>query len=77
MQASSEFAFELRQFRSHSFPDRLSKHDETSISRAVAHMRETEEVERFWLALATTLAVLSGEPPKLDQAGFCRDAAPG
>ena len=33
-------------------------------------MRETEEVERFRLSLATPLVVLGGEPPKLDQAGF-------
>jgi len=33
-------------------------------------MRETEEVERFGLSLATTLSVISGEPPKLDQACF-------
>jgi hypothetical protein len=33
-------------------------------------MRETEEVERFWLSLATTLAVFGGEPPKLDQTRF-------
>ena len=31
-------------------------------------MRETEEVERFGLSLATTLSVVSGGPPKLDQA---------
>jgi hypothetical protein len=33
-------------------------------------MRETEEIERFGLSLATTLSVVSGEPPKLDQACF-------
>jgi hypothetical protein len=31
---------------------------------------ETEEVERFGLSLATTLSVMGGEPPKLDQACF-------
>ena len=31
-------------------------------------MCETEEVERFWLSLATPLAVFGGKPPKLDQA---------
>ena len=33
-------------------------------------MRETEKIERFGLSLATTLSVVSGEPPKLDQACF-------
>ena len=33
-------------------------------------MCETEEVERFRLSLATTLAVVGGEPPKLNQACF-------
>ena len=70
MQAFSEFTFDLSEFRSHAFSDRLSKHNEPSVSRAVARMRETEEVERFWLSLATTLAVSSGEPPKLDQTRF-------
>ena len=72
MQASSEFTFDLSEFRSHAFSDRLSKHNEPSVSRAVARMRETEEVERFWLSLATTLAVFGGEPPKLDQTRFLR-----
>ena len=31
-------------------------------------MRETEEIERFWLSLATTPAIIGGEPPELDQA---------
>ena len=70
MQASSEFSFDLSKFRSHSFGDRLPKHNEPSVSCSIARMRETEEVERFGLPLATTLAVAGGVPPKLDQACF-------
>jgi hypothetical protein len=70
VQASPEFTFDLSEFRSHAFSDRLSKHNESSVSRAVARMRETEEVKRLGLPLATTLAVVSGEPPKLDQTRF-------
>ena len=66
--ASPEFKFDLSEFRSHPFRDRLPEHDESPVSCTVARMCETEEVERFWLSLATPLAVVGGKPPKLDQA---------
>ena len=70
MQAAPEFMLDLSQLGPHSFRDSLPKHDKSSGSGSIAYVREPEKVERFGLPFATSLAVVRGVTPELDQAGF-------
>jgi hypothetical protein len=66
--ALSELGLEVLQFRSHPLTHRLSQHDELSIPRLVACMRESEEIESLRLALATPSDIVGRTAAELDQA---------
>jgi hypothetical protein len=72
MQTTPEFFLDLSEFCLHAIPHGLPKHDKFPIPGPVARVREPKEVERFRLPVATSLAILSGVPPKFDQASFVR-----
>jgi len=62
----------LLQLRLPLLAHRLSQHCEFPLSRCPADVRKSKKVERRRLSFVPFLSVLSGKPPKRDQARLIR-----
>ena len=63
---------DLLQLRRHSFGDGLAPDDRCPLQGHAIPVRESQKVERLWLALTPPFPVSGREVPKFDQAGLVR-----
>ena len=72
MQPTTQLELHLLALVPHARGHRLSAHDEPSLPRLSAVVRESEEVEGLGLAHATLPTSLGRKASKLDQTGLIR-----
>ena len=68
--ASLELGIHFSQLPLPPLPHRFAHNRELPLPRLPATVREPEKVDRFRHPFAPCLAILGGEPPKLDQLGL-------
>src|SRR5688572_4839503 len=70
--STSTFLLQAGQLGSHLLPRSTASQLKRSCAAFRSHVEESEKLERLWLSLPSTLTVLAGKAPKLNQTGLLR-----
>src|SRR5262252_221166 len=70
--ASPQFVFDLGEFGAQSFSGGMPMHHEPARAGVLTRVNKPKELEGLRFAFPARLSVLSGEPPKLQQARLVR-----